>query len=368
MKPLKIFFDHQKFSTQRYGGISRYFANIVQDIKNKPDYDYQIGCLYSPNHYIQDEPQLLNNKLGRSLLQSKYGSKTYKLNQQFCKYLISKGDYDILHPTYYDPYFIGRNKKPVVTTVHDMTHERLPEYFWAEDDLTHNKKLNIAAADKIIAISETTKSDLITYSDVDPSKIEVIYHGIDIESPLMYQEIPGLPESYFLYVGDRSGYKNFYRFLYAFKALSERYPDIVMLLTGGGAIAIADRELISRLNLQEKVKHVNVSDEQLNYLYANAVAFVYPSLHEGFGLPILEAFKAECPVILSDTACFLEIGAEAVDYFSTYEVDSLIATMEKTLMDESHRKGLVAKGLIRLMDFPIGKSLEQTYDVYKTVV
>jgi len=364
---LKILFDHQKFSTQRYGGISRYFANIVQDIKTKPDFDYEIGCLYSPNHYIKDEPQLLNSKLGTALLQSKYGTKAYKLNQQYCKYLIGKGNYDILHPTYYDPYFLGKNKKPLVTTVHDMTHERLPEYFWAEDNLTYNKKLNIAAADRIIAISETTKSDLMEYSDVNPAKIEVIYHGIDMETPLVYEAPSDIPELYFLYVGDRSGYKNFYRFLYAFKRLSEKYPEVEMLLTGGGKIAIADRELISRLKLQDKVKHLNVSDEELNYLYKNAVAFVYPSLHEGFGLPILEAFKAECPVILSDTPCFLEIGADAVAYFSTYEAESLYFVMEKMLTDAEYRTLLVSLGSKRLLDFPIGKSLDQTYQVYQSL-
>ena len=364
---LKILFDHQKFSTQRYGGISRYFANIVQDIKTKSDFGYQIGCLYSPNHYIKNEPQLLANSLGKALLDSKYGTKAYKINQQYCKYLMAKGDYDILHPTYYDPYFIERNTKPVVVTVHDMTHERLPEYFWAEDRLTHNKRLNIDAADKIIAISETTKIDLINYSNVDPSKIEVIYHGIDLDTPLVYEAVPDLPVSYFLYVGDRSGYKNFYRFLYAFKRLSDRYPEIEMLLTGGGAVAIADNELITRLNLQQKVKHVNVTDEQLNYLYSNALAFVYPSLHEGFGLPILEAFKAQCPVILSDTPCFLEIGADAVDYFSTYDEDSLLIAMEKMLTDETHRKERIAQGLKRLRDFPIEKSLNETYGVYQSL-
>jgi len=365
---IKIFFDHQKFSVQRYGGISRYFANLVQDIKNRKEFEYQIGCLYSPNHYIKDEPQLLNNRFGKFLLNSRYGSKAYKINQAYCKYLIGKGGYDILHPTYYDPYFIGRNKKPLVITVHDMTHERLPEYFWAEDQLTRNKRLNIEVADKIIAISETTRLDLINYSKVDPSRIEVIYHGIDLDTPLVYAPVSGLPEQYVLYVGDRGGYKNFYRFLDAFKLFSAKHPEVRAVLTGGGPVQVADRELMDRLKLQDKVIHVNVSDEQLNYLYHHAAAFVYPSLHEGFGLPILEAFKAQCPVILSDTPCFREIGAEAVAFFETYQVESMLGAMEKVYNDTAYRQQLIEKGNQRLRDFPIDRSLEQTFDVYRALV
>jgi glycosyltransferase involved in cell wall biosynthesis len=365
---IKILFDHQKFSTQKYGGISRYFANIIQEIKLTDRFDYQIGCLYSPNHYIKNEKQLLNNDFGKFLLSSRYGTKTYLLNQQYNKYLIQKGNYDILHPTYYDPYFLKNNKKPLVITIHDMTHERLPEYFWSEDHLTHNKRLNIEAADQIIAISETTKSDLIKFSNVDAKKIKVIYHGIDLKTPLVFENVPNVPQQYFLYVGDRSGYKNFYLFLNSFYEISLKYPEVELLLTGGGPIAIADQELISRLKLQTKIKHINVSDEQLNYLYKNAIAFVYPSLHEGFGLPILEAFKAQCPVILSDTECFREIGKDAVNFFSTYEKESLIESLETMLTNENERAKLVDRGSKRLLDFSIQTSLDQTFEVYNSVL
>jgi glycosyltransferase involved in cell wall biosynthesis len=364
----KILFDHQKFSTQHYGGISRYFANIIQNMKANSSYEYEIGCLYSPNHYIKNEPQLLNNSIGRAFLTSKYGGKTYKVNKKYCEYLIGKNQFDIFHPTYYDPYFIGKVKKPTVVTIHDMTHERLPEYFWSEDDLTRNKRMNIEVADSIIAISETTKRDLITYSNVDPQKIVVIYHGIDLEVPLSFQEIPNLAKRYFLYVGDRSGYKNFYRFLDAFHRLSLKEPDIEMILTGGVKIALADEELIHRLKLQDKVKHLNVTDEQLNYLYKHAIAFVYPSLHEGFGLPVLEAFKAGCPVLLSDTECFREIGSEAVAYFDAYDYTSLLASMEQVLNDRIYRQSLIKNGNERLKDFPLDKSLQQTFDLYKSLL
>lgn len=365
---VKIFFDHQKFTTQKYGGISRYFANVINKIKTEEDYSYLLGVLYSKNHYIKNEPQILNNSIGNTFLQSTYGTKAYKVNQLYCKYLLQKNDFDVFHPTYYDPYFIGKLKKPLVTTIHDMTHERLPEYFWAQDSLTRNKRLNIEYCDQIIAISETTKNDLIKYSDVDPGKIKVIYHGIDLDEPFISKPVPNLPETYFLFVGDRSGYKNFYLFINAFKQISDKYPEVKAVLTGGGAMCVAELEYINHMRLQDKISHINVTDEELNHLYKHALAFVYPSLHEGFGLPILEAYKAKCPIILSDTECFREIGADAALYFHPYEMESLIDTMSTVINGQGTRNELVEKGSKRLLDFPLDVSIDQTLKLYDSLL
>ena len=358
-----ILFDHQKFSTQRYGGISRYFANVIQAIKSNTEFDYKLGVLASNCHYIKDEPQPLN-RFGNYI---KNPSVAYKVNKIYCERLLAKNDFDIFHPTYYDPYFLDKVKKPVVVTIHDMTYERLPEYFWSQDVLTHEKRLNIERADKIIAISETTKADLLKYSNVDPDKVSVIYHGID-SVPLSFSPVANLPEKYVLFVGDRGGYKNFYLFLDAFKALSEKYPEIKAVLTGGGSLGIAEQEALLRLKLTDKVQHFNVTDEQLNYLYNKALVFVYPSLCEGFGLPILEAFKAKCPVILSDTDCFREIGKDAVVFFKANAWEDLFSQMESVINSSQLGVELVKKGTERLMDFPIEKSIQETLTLYKTLV
>ena len=365
----KVLIDHQKFSTQKYGGISRYFANILQGMKQVPDFSYKLGVLYCKNHYIQSEPQLLNNSLGRAVIgRGKETEKAYNLNRMYCKYLLKKGDFDVFHPTYYEPYFIGSTSKPTVVTIHDMTYEKLPEYFWAHDTLTHEKRLNVERADKIIAISQTTKNDLLKYLEVDPDKITVVYHGIDLETPLITKPVAGLPEQYLLFVGDRSGYKNFYLFINAFNELSHKYPHLRVVLTGGGGLGIAEKECLRRLGVEDKVSHVNVTDEELSYLYEQALLFVYPSLHEGFGLPILEAFKASCPMVLSDTPCFREIATEAAVYFSPYDLNNLVAVLDNAVTDSDMRKELVNRGLVRLQDFPLRESVKQTLDVYRSLV
>lgn len=362
---LKVFFDHQKFSTQKYGGISRYFANIIEEIKRNDEFDYLLGVLNSQNHYIKDEPQALNQPFITNILNG--GMKRFKLNKWYCDYLLKQNHFDVFHPTYYDPYFIKNLKRPFVTTIHDMTYERLPEYFWVMDTLTTEKRISAERADKIIAISETTKNDLLKYLETDEQKIEVIYHGIDLKNPLKFEAVPNLPTNYLLFVGDRSGYKNFYLLLNAYEQISKKYPDIHLVLTGGGNLVGADVEIINRLKLKDKVHHYHVSDEQLNYLYQNTLLFIYPSLHEGFGLPILEAFKANCPMLLSDTDCFREIAQDVAGFFSPHSLEDLIFQIEKLISNEATRKDLVAKGNQRLLDFPIEKSVKQTLDLYQTL-
>jgi len=363
----KIFFDHQKFTTQKFGGISRYFANIINAIKQNPDFDYLLGVANSKNYYIKDEKQILNNAFADFFLKSEYGFRTFKLNELFCKYLLHQNNFDIFHPTYYEPYFINKLKKPMVTTIHDMTHERLPQYFWVKDPLTSYKRISADRADKIIAISETTKRDLLTYLPVDERKVEVIYHGIDLEKPLFFEEIKNLPKHYLLFIGDRGGYKNFYLLLDAFSEISKKNPDIELVLSGGGKLEGADVEMINRLKLNDKVKHYNVSDGQLNFLYKNALLFIYPSLYEGFGLPILEAFKANCPVLLSKTDCFEEIANDAAAFFSPFDLEDLIFQIEKLISGSELRKQLIDKGNIKLMAFPLQKSMDKTLALYKTL-
>jgi glycosyltransferase involved in cell wall biosynthesis len=365
---MKILFDHQKFTTQRYGGISRYFANIIQEINRSKKFECEVGLIYSQNHYLKTSHSAVDTYLNKALKSNYAADKLYKLNQAYSNRLAGQGDFDVFHPTYYDPYFFGKLKKPMVTTMHDLTYEKLPEYFWAQDPLTYHKRLHIERADAIIAISETTKSDLLKYYDVDEKKVSVIHHGIEQDTPLAFQAVQDLPEQYLLYVGDRSGYKNFYLFIDAFKRLSSKYPDLKVILTGGGSLGTADIELFHRLKIKDKVNHINVTDEQLNFLYSKALLFVYPSLHEGFGLPILEAFKAKCPILLSNTPCFREIAQGAVAYFEPREMEDLVDQIEVFLTDSSKRAAMISKGEERLKDFPLDLSIKKTLDLYKSMV
>lgn len=365
----KVLFDHQKFSTQRYGGISRYFATLIEALEQSPGFTAQTGVLYSDNQYLKSKSPVSGFPFSRSVFKSSLAKRyTYKLNQLYSDKLIRKQDFDVFHPTYYDPYFLPVIKKPFVTTLHDMTYERFPEYFWSQDPLPEQKRKSVERADAIIAISETTKKDLIRYCpDVDPNKIRVIYHGIDTQTPEKTDRVQGLPENYILFVGDRGGYKNFYLFMDACTEILKAETGLSVVLTGGGALGVAEREYLYRNRIEKRVFHFNATDSELNSIFAHALLFVYPSLHEGFGLPILEAFKMQCPVLLSDTECFREIGVNAVDYFQPHSREDLLYRLRNLIGDSSRRKHLVALGNQRLLDFPMENCIRQTLDLYQSL-
>lgn len=358
---VKILYDHQKFSEQKYGGITRYFAALMNGIKQHPGFEYQLAALYSSNYYIRNEPLPLNNFIGRALVKGN-AKREYKWNRQYSKMLIERGDHDVFHPTYFNPYFLKRVKKPYVLTMHDMIYEVMPEYFPANDQTPLHKKLTTDAATAIIAISESTRRDLINLLNVPAEKITMIHHGLPLDEPLAVEAVPGLPENFILFVGERENYKNFARFAEAAAELLNEYSNLHIVLAGGKPLQAGEVSMVDRY-LQ-----LNVSDAQLNYLYQKAQLFVFPSVYEGFGYPLLEAFKAECPVVASSTSCFPEIGGEAVAYFDPFDAGSIYKSIHSVLTDTGYRNNLVKKGSERLQLFPVEKQVEQTLALYQKIV
>lgn len=368
---LKLLIDHQTFSLQSYGGISRYFANIHYTAQSRPDITSEISLLYTKNHYLKDSPFPLNNALGKLIL--KDSSRCYKWNKQYSKYLIGKGNFDILHPSYYNPYFIKYAKKPVVITVHDMIHERLPEYLHPGDNYVRYKRLCIENAAHIIAISETTKRDLREFLNIEESRITVVHHGFQMNgiSSSDQKEKTSTPYSeaeYLLFVGNRSSYKNFPTFLTAVSSLLHAEKKLKVYCAGGGAFEVAEQEQILRLKLEDKIVQLNPTDDQLTNLYQNARAFIFPSLYEGFGLPILEAFKNNCPVIASDHACFREIGGDAIAYFNPHDPHSILKAIQDSITNSTVSAHLIKNGQHQLRKFTIETCMDKTMAVYSNLV
>ena len=173
---MKILFDHQTFSLQKYGGISRYFANLIKGInKSGNSYGY-ITSLFSENEYIKGEPLALNNPVGQKIFKNK-PRRMYNWNRRFSRWSLRLRNFDVFHPTYYDPYFIKYLRKPCVITVHDMVHELQPQYFADAEDVITRKKKVMERANLIIAISEHTRQEIITVYPHLQDKIRVVHHG-----------------------------------------------------------------------------------------------------------------------------------------------------------------------------------------------
>lgn len=357
---MKILFDHQTFSTQRFGGISRYFVNLNEGLNALPGISSSIATLYSENEYIDDQQVPLNNALGKKLFAG-HNSRIYRWNRRYSAYKIKQGNFDIFHPTYYDPYFVDSLKKPFVLTVHDMIHELMADQFTDNNQVIAQKKLLIERADAVIAISGHTQSDIIKFYPEAEEKITVIHHGYQ---PLQLTGNLALPNRYILFVGERYFYKNFTGFIDAAAALLNQDKTLSVICAGGGKFTAAEHELFAELNITSQIQQISAGEGDLNQLYQQATLFVFPSFAEGFGFPLLEAFSAGCPVAASDNSCFPEIGGDAVVFFDPYNTNSLYMAMENLLTDEALRKDSIQKGRERLKLFTIKRQVENTLDLY----
>jgi len=367
MRMFKLLIDHQTFSMQNYGGISRYFANIHHKIESHENATSKIGVLYTPNYYLKDYSTPLNSVLGRLFLKKQ--RKLIKWNQKYSNHLIQQNNFDLLHPSYYNTYFLKNLKKPYVITVHDMIHERLPEYFSPDDEFVQYKRVCVENAAHIIAISEATKKDLQDILNIDEKRITVIHHGYQMSTLPDPKEssLIAVQKNYLLFVGERKQYKNFSVFLNAVAPLLHEEKDLTLICAGGGSFKQAEQELIRRLKISEKTFQINVTDSELRALYENARAFIFPSLYEGFGLPILEAFKYNCPVIASNTSCFSEIGGNAISYFDPSNTHSILKTIKEVINSKDLSLSLIKEGTMQLEKFSMDLCMNKTLAVYKSV-
>lgn len=218
-------------------------------------------------------------------------------------------------------------------------------------------------ADVIIAISQETKLDLMKYHNVPEHKISVVYHGMD-QKLIICDQNRLHQQPYLLYIGGRNAYKNFETFLKGFSMLKS---GIDLICTGA---PFSDREMLimEKLNIKKRVFHKFVSDEEMNNLYCNAEAFVYPSLGEGFGFPILEAYRCSCPCIVSDLLCFHEVAGEAACYFDKNSPDDMACVIDKTLSDSLKLKKMKEKGVLQLRKFTWEKCAKETEDIYNKLL
>ena len=220
MKSLFIIYDYQIFEMQRFGGISRYFCEIIKRISAQ----HKITVRYSINYYLTSWMLEKSLILLPRFIYKRYHSFFEKKNHEITKKLLKTGGPYLLHPTYYDPYFldyIGEN--PYIITVHDMIHEKFPQYVTDANITIGHKKKVITRANRIIAISENTKKDIIEIFNINPQKIDVIYHSTSMKHFSGKHKLQ-IPERFLLFVGDRTPYKNFKRFMETLVTFTLTFP------------------------------------------------------------------------------------------------------------------------------------------------
>ena len=367
---MKILYDHQIFTNQIYGGISRYFFELMKNFENDNRIKYDLSLRYSKNHYLNKYNDLKRKPFFKNFtFRGKYRLINI-LNKNISKKLLIKGDYDIFHPTYYDPYFLKfLDVKPFVLTIYDMIHEIYPEMFSSKDETSKRKNLLAQKATKIIAISENTKKDIIKLYNMSENKIEVIYLANSINPNKSTDDINiDLPKKYILFVGSRSIYKNFNLFIEAISPLLIEDTELNVVCVGGGNFKEMEKEKFKKLNIVDKIFQYSVSDNILAYIYQKAIAFVFPSLYEGFGIPILESFACSCPVIASNISSLLEVAGDAAIYFDPTDKLSILNNIQKVIYDDELRNQLVYKGSQRVKEFTWKKTAHQTKKLYEGIL
>lgn len=358
----KILFDNQMFTLQRFGGVTRYFADLMYNLP-EDEFVSSIPMRYCENHYVTET---YGKKYEKINFTNNYRIRRqlYMLvNRHLAWKAVRFDEYDIFHPTYFSPYFLKQVKqrgKPFVLTVHDMTFERYPQDVLIYDRTIPHKKRLITEADHIIAVSENTKRDIIELLGTPSSKITVVHHGYrSVAEPA-----PQLFDRYVLYVGERKGYKNFLPWLSAIRPIFNLDPNLKIVCTGS-PFSSSEIKLFSKWSISDRLVHIAANDAQMASLYRHALCFVFPSHYEGFGIPILEAFANGCPVCLSNSSSFPEVAGDAAMFFNPHDAQSMQDTLKEVLTSSALREELRQKGTERSKEFSIERMVEQTSKVYR---
>lgn len=251
---------------------------------------------------------------------------------------------------------------PVVFTIHDLIHLRFPEETNALKRAYYRFVVRPAAvrAYRVLTVSEFSRREILEWARLPEEKVVVVGNGVGPEfSPQGKRHEPGYP--YVFYVGNTKPHKNFHRLLEAF-ARSELLGEVRLVCTGTPSQRVLG--LIQELGLEQHVVFAGtIPDEELPAYYRGALALVFPSLYEGFGLPALEAMACGTPVVTSSVTSLPEVVGDAAVLVDPYDVESIAWGVRRVVEDSSLRKELRRKGLKRAKQFSWDKTAELTWQV-----
>ena len=361
---VRVAFDEQIFAIQRYGGISRVFAELAREFEGDPSHGVELQPIAAP---VVNEYLLRDSVTARKIdvWRGAHWSTTIARSLARRRH---RGPADVVHSSFYLPrmYKDYEGAKRIVT-VHDMIPELFPGTRRRLDFMTM-KHSYVQQADHVICVSESTRRDLQTiYPDIE-TPVSVVYSGVGDEFTPDVAPIPGLPDEYVLYVGARLDYKDSPTLIRGFAPLVSEFPHLFLVLVGGGPLSKQEFQLVRELGISERVLQVSLPDADMPSAYANARAFIFPSRYEGFGLPVLEAMASGTPAVLCDSSALPEVGGDAAIYFRMGDAEDLATAILEVLTDGSLRDKLIHEGLERARLFSWRSTAQKTADVYRTVV
>jgi len=285
-------------------------------------------------------------------------------------FYLRKYKLDILFsPLIFNPLFSFCKK---VTTIHDCGY--------LYDGRLNFKNLYLRFAtfaatksSKIITISNFSKKEILNFYNLPEEKISVIYEGIpriinvdEVEKEKILKKF-NINPPYFFYIGLIVPHKNISNLLKAFKKIEKNYSNIKLILAGYPRLELLNiDQLINELNLKEKVFYIGaINEKEKIVLYENSIALIFPSFHEGFGLPVLEAQSLGIPVLTSNTSSLPEVAGDGALFVNPYDIEDIANGMEKIVFDKNLRKNLIKKGYENIKRFSWEKAAKETLKVLK---
>jgi glycosyltransferase involved in cell wall biosynthesis len=373
---MNVIIDGVVYQNQLNGGISRVFNELIPRIC-ETDNSINVTLFTSngfnqldllPKHkkltylkipYI--EPYLRPGRFWKAVVPS--------LDNYIRKLWIGKGNNKIWHSTYFTMPVDWHGK--IITTMHDLVFEKFIDMFpTSYNRIRMDMQEFTLKSDAVICVSKCTKNDLESYYSREFNNAYVIHNACsEIFTQLNNDEIPEslmTDKPFILYIGQRKYYKNFNILISAFK-LWKRKKDFRILLVGP-PLDKEEEEKLSELGIRNHVSVLpNVNDKLLCILYNKAAAFVYPSLYEGFGIPLLEAMSCGCPLVASDIPSTREVAGNCPIYFDPTDIDSFICAIDLAI-DKGRESNYVKLGLIHVKKYSWETSAKKTVDLYRSIL
>ena len=356
----RVLYDGEAFMRHRRSGITRYFSELIREFRSEPGLGIEPVTPYRwvANRYLSDGLRSytevpLPSRVRPAVLRWLNARRTR-----------AAGVADLVHHSLYEERALeawrgGRR----VCTVYDFTLERFPGVI--EDPGQHlaAKALFLSRCDALICISQTTRDDLRRFHpDLDkPTFVVPLGVGERFREPRPVH-MPKLPDRYLLYVGHRFPHKNADLLFRAFAAVSEKHRDLNLVLVGVYPKEEAGR--LEELGIADRTLRMHASDAELAWMYHRAQAFIFPSIYEGFGLPVLEAMAAGCPVVVSNAAALLEVASDAALIVEPDAENELSAQIERLLMDSALVSRLRDAGRRRAAGYTWKRTAELTSAAY----
>jgi len=365
---MRIAYDHYIFTSQRFGGISRYFVELASRLAARDDCDVTVLAMLHFNAYVRALPQSLAP--GIHIPHLRYTGRVRQVASGLAAALWMRAlGPDVVHETYFLRVRLAPRRSRVALTVQDMTHERFPQLFSPFDRTTWAKAAAVRRADRVIVPSLSTRRDLVEILGTPEEKIEVINLAGSLDRVVGTTLPAQVRPPYVLYVGQRDEYKNFGTLIRAFGASTALRRGVQLVCVGGGPFSATELASLRAAGVPEGAAVQLIADDAtLAELYARAAAFVYPSLYEGFGIPLVEAMRLGCPIVCSDTSSMPEVAGDAAELVPPTSAEALTDALERVVGGNGYAEAMRARGRARARCFSWDRCAAETYEAYRRML